>query len=190
MMISGGGPAFTDKKPIEDYEVGSGTAFGAELRDQIDTSFLANIARQGKIGLERQAREDAMRRAKPIHKARTFYDAETARAKVKEAGVDYTIPDEGVQIDEFETMLELRKRQRAEQITVSRRPKTWLGPGRCWRAILRQGLPIRSTSPRRISRSSGSFAMRAGWNGLGRGRAGCDPRRRGRRARRRRRGGL
>ena len=129
MMISGGGPAFTDKRPIEDYTVGSGTAFGAELRNQIDSSLLADVARRGKISLERQAREDAMRRAKPIHKARTFYDAETARAKVKEAGVDYTIPDEGVQIDEFETMLELRKRQRREEITVSRRPKTWLGAG-------------------------------------------------------------
>ena len=129
MMISGGGPAFTDKRPIEDYTVGSGTAFGAELRNQVDSSFLANIARKGKIGLERQAREDAMRRAKPIHKASTFYDAETARQKVKDAGVDYTIPDEGVQVDEFETMLELRKRQRREEITVSRRPKTWLGAG-------------------------------------------------------------
>lgn len=129
MMISGGGPAFTDKRPIEDYTVGSGTAFGAELRNQIDSSLLADVARRGKISLERQAREDAMRRAKPIHKASTFYDAETARQKVKDAGVDYTIPDEGVQVDEFETMLELRKRQRREEITVSRRPKTWLGAG-------------------------------------------------------------
>ncbi len=123
LMLGGTGPAFTDKKPIEDYEVGLVDTFGAALRNDVDTSFLADQVRGIKIGLS------GMDRLLRSRGGPQTYDAETARRKVQEAGVEMTVPDSGMQIDEFETMLALRKRQKREEVTISRRPQTWAGFG-------------------------------------------------------------
>lgn len=122
-MLNGGGPIYTDRPTIENYQAGLGEVFGAALRNDVDTSFLADKVRQGRqaliaFGYTAQTGRDLPR-----------YDAETARRKVKDADVQMTVPDDGMSVPEFETMLALRKRQKREETTVARRPKTWAGFG-------------------------------------------------------------
>lgn len=122
-MLNGTGPAFTGKRPIEDYEVGLLETAGAAVRYGVDSSFLADQVRGLKIGLQ------SMDRTLRSRGGAQSYDAETARRKVTEAGVEMTVPDDGMSAPEFDTMLALRKRQKREEDILARRPKTWAGFG-------------------------------------------------------------
>lgn len=137
LMLGGTGPAFTDKKPIEDYEVGIGTTFGTAAANAFDNSIISDLFRAGRnvdltanmaasVGDPRDAA--AIRRA-VVDMAGGTIDAATARKRAADAGVEVTVPDEGMPQADFETMLALRKRQKRDAVMLSRRPQTWAGWG-------------------------------------------------------------
>lgn len=137
LMLGGSGPAFTDKRPIEDYEVGIGTTFGTAATNAFDNSIISDLFRAGRnvdltanmaasVGDPRDAA--AIRRA-VVDMAGGTIDAATARKRAADAGVEVTVPDEGMPQADFETMLALRKRQKRDAVMLSRRPQTWAGWG-------------------------------------------------------------
>lgn len=121
-FLTGGGPASTQPRPIEDYELSLGETFGVAARNAFDNSLISDLVRGARAGL------DTLGRARDYTRgARTTYDAETARKKAKEAGVEIDVPDEGMGFAEFDTLVELRKRQKRDAVELGMRPKTAAG---------------------------------------------------------------
>lgn len=134
-MLNGTGPAFTGKRPIEDYEIGLGETLGTAAVSAFDNSLISDLVRAGRnVDLTAHMAasvgnpEDAQAvRRRVVEKAGGTIEAVPARKRVSEAGVEMDVPDAGMPQADFDTLLALRKRQKRDAVQLSRRPKTAAG---------------------------------------------------------------
>lgn len=137
LMLNGSGPAFSNKPPIEDYEVGLGETFGTAAVNAFDNSLISDLFRAGKnvdltanmAAAAGDPQDAGAIRRRVVEMTGGMVDATTARKRASDAGVDIGVPDEGMPQADFETLLALRKRQKRDAVQLGRRPKTWAGWG-------------------------------------------------------------
>lgn len=156
MPILSGGPLYRDKtNTIEDYPSSLGETFAAGFDRAVDTglSELAGgalrIARGDIGGIQEIGRPFGVDAAAEVDPSSRVYAAD-ARKRAEASGVKLVISDEAYfSPGELDTVIALKKRERAQLQTLGRRPQTWGG----FAAEMGGGLAGSMTDPVQVAAS-------------------------------------
>lgn len=156
MPILSGGPLYRDKtNTIEDYPSSLGETFAAGFDRAVDTglSELAGgalrIARGDIGGIQEIGRPFGVDAAAEVDPSSRVY-ADDARKRAGASGVKLVISDDAYfSPGELDTVIALKKRERAQLQTLGRRPQTWGG----FAAEMGGGLAGSMTDPVQVAAS-------------------------------------